>query len=131
MSFNVHFYDYTSRSDGAHKWRALVYSKNLFHWFREMRKDIVQIVTSMDNEEFKIFVAGFFDAEGTRTDRLVIYNKNEELLIAIQERLQQIDIPSHIYKYGVVHGIQIYRRLDVEKFCRLIPAYRLKARSAE
>ncbi|TMI08356.1 hypothetical protein E6H34_05490 [Candidatus Bathyarchaeota archaeon] len=75
-------------------------------------------------------LAGFFDAEGTHTDRLVIYNKNRKLLASIQRRLQEIGISGHVYRYGVVHGIQIYRKLDVEKFRRLIPSYRLKARVA-
>ena len=84
----------------------------------------------MNDNDIRHFIAGFFDAESTKTDRLVIYNKNREMLTVVQVRLEKMGIPSQLYKYGVVYGIQIYRKRDVEKFCRLIPAYRLKARSA-
>ena len=130
MNFKVHFYDYTSRADGSHKWRALVFSKDLFLWFGEMRRNITDVVDGLTNKDFKNFLAGFFDAEGTHTDRLVIYNKNKKLLVSIQRRLLDIGISGQIYRYGAVHGIQIYRKLDVEKFRRLIPSYRLKARNA-
>jgi hypothetical protein len=130
MNFKVHFYDYTSRTDGRHKWRALVFSKDLFVWFRSMRVDILDVVAKMKAREFKRFLAGFFDAEGTKTDRVVIYNKNRKLLSLIQKKLGRIGVSSYIYKFGRVYGIQIYRKLDAEKFCRLVQSYRLKARSA-
>ena len=56
MNFNVHFYDYMSKTDGSHKWRALVFSKDLFLWFGEMRRNIVDVVDGLTNNDFKKFL---------------------------------------------------------------------------
>ncbi len=69
------------------------------------------------------------DAEGTVTDRVVIYNKDTKLLNSIQKKLNELGITnSHIYKFGVVQGLQIYRRASLKRFVGEIPAVKLQPR---
>ena len=71
------------------------------------------------------------DAEGTVTDRVVIYNKDIELLKSIQKKLNELGITgSHIYKFGVIHGLQIYRRQSLKIFVGEIPAVKLQSSAA-
>ena len=90
-------------------------------------REIENYLENLPNEESKLFIAGFVDAEATFTDRVVIYNKNTKLLRVIQRKLDLLGIRnSHIYKFGVVHGLQLYRRKDLSKFVRDIPAVKLR-----
>jgi len=73
----------------------------------------------------KKFIAGFFDAEGTITDRLVFYNKNKKLLEEIKKFLETLEIISYIYKFPNVWGLQIYRRIHVQLFRKHIDSVKL------
>jgi len=130
LGSKVYFYSYFAKADDVRKWRALVHSKKIYLWFKELKENPDKYVEQLSNEELKEFVAGLFDAEGTITDRLVFYNKNKELLDKIKERLGAIGIKSNLYKFGKVYGIQLYRKEHVEKFRALIPSFRLKVHSA-
>lgn len=90
-------------------------------------KDPARFFSRLSTDEKKYFIAGFFDAEGTATDRIVIYNSNTKLLRAIQNFLSEIGVPSYIYKFGKVHGVQIYRKAHVEMFLKHVKAVRLVA----
>lgn len=109
------------------KHRVLTYSKPLFLEFERIMKNPARLFSRLDVEEKKRFVGGLFDAEGTATDRIVIYNSDTGLLKAIQRFLKQIGIPSYIYKFGKVHGVQVYRKVHVELFLKQIKAVRLIA----
>src|SRR3989338_3081332 len=113
----------------AEKSRVLTYSKSLFLEFEEIMKDAAKFFSTLSTKEKKDFVAGFFDAEGTATDRFVIYNSNKELLQAIQEFLQKIGIPNYIYRFGKIHGLQIYRKNHMQIFLKEIKAIRLSRRT--
>ena len=92
--------------------------------FRNLRA----YIDGLTDEEAKQFIAGVLDAEGTVTDRVVVYNKNMVLLRAIQSKLDKLGIfHSHIYKFGVVHGLQIYRRESLESIVDEIPAVILRS----
>src|SRR3989344_4238334 len=105
--FNVHDYDF--KFGKTHMRRIMVYSKKLFIEFEDMRN----------------FIGGLFDAEGTITDRLVVYNMDLKLLKAIQKFLKQKKILSYIYRFGKVYGVQIYKKEDVKKFRKLINCVKL------
>ncbi len=100
----------------GNKIRVLTYSKELFVWFEKISNDVTGFFNGLANEEKKKFIAGFFDAEGTVTDRLVIYNSDKVLLEAIQKFLNNLGIVSHIYKFGKIFGLQIYRRSSIRIF---------------
>ena len=124
----VFFYRYYSRQDQAWKYRALVYSKELFTRLKSVFRNISAYIDELSDEEAKQFIAGVLDAEGTVTDRVVIYNKNMVLLRAIQRKLDKLGIfHSHIYKFGVVHGLQIYRRGSLKSLVGEIPAVKLRS----
>ena len=131
LGSKVHFYSYFARADNVRKWRALIHSKKIYLWFKELKQNPNKYVDQFSNEELKEFVAGLFDAEGTITDRLVFYNKDKELLDKVKERLDVLGIKSNLYKFGKVYGIQLYRKEYVEKFRALIPSFRLKVHSAD
>ena len=124
----VHSYRYYAKQDRTHKYRVLVYSKELYTELRNTFRDIGAYINQLSDEDVKQFIAGVMDAEGTVTDRVVIYNKDEQLLESIQNRLNQLGIPdSHIYKFGVVHGLQIYRRASLKSLVGEIPAVKLQS----
>ena len=98
------------------KIRVLTYSKSLFLEFEKLRKDPVAFFEKLSKPKKLKFVAGFFDAEGTYTDRIVIYNSRLELLKSVQSFLTTIGIFPTIYKFGKISGLQLYKKIYVEKF---------------
>ena len=127
MGFKVYFYSYYAKADHVFKWRVLTYSKELYTMMRSTFKDITGYFNLLSDGDAIQFIAGFSDAEGTRTDRIVIYNQNLKLLELIKRRLENLGVQnSHIYKFGSVYGLQIYRKRSVKKFLDLIPSRRLK-----
>ena len=129
MKFKTYFYSYYAKADYAVKWRVLIYSKELYLAMRNMFQRIAQYFSALSDEDAVQFIAGLFDAEGTRTDRIVIYNQNLELLEQIKHRLENSNVHNcQIYRFGPIHGLQIYRKNSVKKFCELIPSCRLKVR---
>jgi LAGLIDADG-like domain len=128
LGLKTFFYKYYSKQDKAWKHRALVYSKELFMRLKSVFRKIRAYIDSLSDEEAKQFIAGVLDAEGTVTDRVVIYNKSMVLLRAIQTKLEKLGISnSHIYKFGVVHGLQIYRRQSLKRLVGEIPAVKLRS----
>jgi len=128
MQVKTHFYSYYSRKDGVMKWRILLYSKELYMVMREVFQKITEYFESLPDMEARQFIAGLFDAEGTKTDRIVIYNRNVDLLRLIKQKLEDFGIKnSYTYSFGPIYGLQIYRKSSVKKFLEVIPSYRLKA----
>jgi len=74
MDLNVHHYGFLN------KIRAMIYSKALFHEFRKIRENPIEFFRSLSKKQKLEFFSGFFDAEGTATDRLVVYNGNLDIL---------------------------------------------------
>ena len=131
LGLKVFAYRYYAKADHTFKYRALVYSKKLFLELRKIFKDISNYTKKLAAGAVKSFIAGFLDAEGTVTDRVVIYNKNLELLQTIQDRLTRMDIPNvYIYKFGVVEGLQIYRMNSLRKLVKEIPSVKLNRPSS-
>jgi len=129
LGYKVYSYRYYAKADKVWKYRALVYSKALYLDLRAKFSDIATYVAALSDDEVKSFVAGVTDAEGTVTDRIVIYNGNIALLGAIQKRLELLGIKhSHIYKYGTIHGLQLYRRESLQKFVEAIPSIKLNSK---
>ncbi len=128
LGLKTFFYKYYARQDKAWKFRALVYSKDLFMRLKSVFRNLKAYIDELSDEDAKEFIAGVLDAEGTVTDRVVIYNKNMVLLRAIQKKLDKLGIfHSHIYKFGVVHGLQIYRRRSLKSLVGEIPAVKLRS----
>ena len=124
----VYSYRYYAKHDKTYKHRALVYSKELYTHLRSTFRNIETYIDQLSDDDAKTFIAGVMDAEGTVTDRIVIYNKNTSLLKSIQKKLNELGITdSHMYKFGVVHGLQIYRRASLKKFVGEIPAVKLRS----
>lgn len=107
MGLNVHHYGFLNKK------RAMVYSKPLFHKFRELREKPKEFFRKLSIKEKFEFFSGLFDAEGTITDRLVLYNGNIEILKEIKNFLIKNSIAGNIYRYGKIHGIQIYQRESI------------------
>ena len=107
------------------KYRVLTYSKALYLEFESIMKNPVDFFSALPESEKKDFIAGFFDAEGTKTDRIVIYNSDKPLLEAIQRFLSEIGIPGHIYRFGKIHGLQVYRKRHATLFLEQINSVRL------
>ncbi len=120
LDLKVHHYGFLN------KFRALVYSKELFFIFKEMRNNIEKFFSELSEKEKFNFIAGFFDAEGTVTDRLVIYNSNTKLLKLIQDFLNRKEIKSYIYKFGKIFGLQIYRKSHVLLFKENISSVKIQ-----
>ena len=128
LGLKVFFYRYFAKQDNSYKYRALVYSKELFMRLKSVFRHLKAYIDSLSDEEARQFIAGVLDAEGTVTDRIVIYNKNLVLLRAVQRRFDKLGIfHSHIYKFGVVHGLQIYRRRSLKSLVGEIPAVKLRS----
>ena len=128
LGLKVFFYRYYSKQDKAWKYRALVYSKELYLRLKSVFHNIRAYIEKLSDDESRQFIAGVLDAEGTVTDRVVIYNKSMVLLRAIQEKLDKLGIfHSHIYEFGVVHGLQIYRRRGLKSLVGEIPAVKLRS----
>ena len=125
----VYSYRYYAKKDRTSKLRALVYSKELYMELRRIFRDMESYIESLSDTEVKEFIAGMMDAEGTVTDRVVIYNKDTKLLRLIQRRLDRLGIDgSHIYKFGVVHGLQLYRRGSLKRLVGEIPSVKLRSK---
>ena len=89
--------------DGVRKWRLLIYSKELFVLLQEVFQRIPEYFENLSDTEARQFIAALFDAEGTKTDRIVIYNQNVDLLKRISIKLESLGIKdSHIYSFGKV-----------------------------
>ena len=129
MGLKAHLYQYYVKRDRTTKWRVLVYSKDFYIAIRNMFARITEYFSKLSDEEAVEFIAGLFDAEGTKTDRIVIYNQNLKLLNLIRERLEKLGIRNvYVYKFASVYGLQIYRKKFVKKFLEKVPSIRLKAR---
>ena len=126
LGFNVHVYRYRDKRHGIWKWRALVYSKALFMAFLRLRRNMLQYVEELDDAGLCEFTAGLFDAEGTVTDRLVIYNSDLELLVLLKRRLSRLGVEARIYRFGPVFGLQIHRKEDMLKFAEMVPSLKLR-----
>ena len=125
----VYSYRYYAKEDKTYKLRALVYSKELYTKLRKIFHDIKSYIDSLSDNHVKQFIAGLIDAEGTVTDRVIIYNKNTRLLRLVQQQLDKLGVKnSHIYKFGVVHGLQIYRRASLKSLVGEIPSVKLRSR---
>ncbi|MBI2667643.1 hypothetical protein HYX17_02625 [Candidatus Woesearchaeota archaeon] len=107
------------------KIRVYVCAKRLFTEFSEVKKNPVNHFLNLNENDKKEFVAGFFDAEGTVTDRFVIYNGNITLLQAIEKFLKKLGIVCYIYRFGKIFGIQIYQKKSVEKFVNHIKCIKI------
>ena len=129
MNGKLFFYQFIDRRHRLKKWRLALYSKTFFDRLRKVKQDPLGYLKTLNDDEVRYFIAGLFDAEGTKTDRLVIYNRNLELLQEIGRRLSNFDIHSKIYKFGSIYGLQIHRKNSVKIFLEIIPSYRLTASS--
>ena len=89
------------------KQRVLTYSKKLYLEFENIRKNLIEYFEKLPKKEKMKFIAGFFDAEGTVTDRLVIYNSNRKLLESLKKFLEKLGIICYIYRFGKIFGLQI------------------------
>ena len=116
LGFNTFFYKIP-----GNKKRVLVYSKQLFQEFSNMTENLTKFFRSLTKEEKNEFIAGFLDAEGTVTDRVVIYNKDRKLLENIKEFLiTEYGIICYIYHFGKIFGLQIYRKNSINTLKRVI-----------
>ena len=128
MGFNAKPYRFYAKHDHTFKWRTYVYSKELFLELKKTFPRIESYLNGLSAKDSKQFIAGMIDAEGTVSDRLVIYNKNTALLEAIKRKLDEFGIShSHIYRYGVVHGLYVFRRKSLESLVGEIPAVKLQS----
>ena len=108
LGLNVFLYSISNN-----KKRVLVYSKKLFLYFKKVAENPANFFISLSENEKKEFIAGFLDAEGTVTDRVVIYNSNKELLEVIKTFLQNNGVSCNIYRFGKIYGIQIYKKSSI------------------
>ncbi len=128
MGFRLKPYVYFAKHDDIFKWRAQVYSKALHLQLKEIFSSIISYFEKLSIEEAKQFIAGFFDAEGTIIRcAVIIYNKDEKLLVAIQQRFRDMGIsPTYIYPYNVVKGLTIMRKACIKKMIQEIPALKFR-----
>lgn len=113
IGLNVHHYGFLNKK------RAMVYSKAMFIEFRRMRSNPKEFFRNLKIKDKFEFFSGFFDAEGTVTDRLVVYNGELDLLDEMQRFLEKNKIHGHIYRYGKIFGIQIYKRESIARLREL------------
>ena len=127
LGLNVHYYPHTQN-----KIRAMVYSKQLFNEFKEIRENTISYFNKLKPKDKFEFISGFFDAEGTVTDRIVLYNGNIDLLIAIQRFIAaRINVVGRVYRYGKIHGMQIYKREHIKKFIKHTNSIKLSIRPSQ
>jgi|SRR3989344_2992519 len=107
------------------KIRILSYSKEKFLELKGVKENPLDYFIKLNDKGKKKFIGGFFDAEGTITDRLVIYNKDKKLLEEIQKFLETLGVISHIYKFPNVSGLQIYRKIHIQIFKKNIKSVKL------
>src|SRR3989338_418434 len=108
------------------KTRSLVYSKNLYKEFEILRENPVEFFDNLQDKDKWDFISGFFDAEGTVTDRIVIYNRHLKLLEAISEFLSKQGLTCKIYRFGKIFGVQIYRAKSIEIFRKSIRGIKIR-----
>ena len=119
QGLKVHFYGY------GNKTRALVYSKELFLLFQRIRKEPLKFFKKLSEEAKKEFIGGLLDADGTVTDRVVIYNREKKLLEAMRETLKELGINARVYKFGKIYGLQVHRKRDLNLLKRMIRSLKL------
>jgi len=129
MNVKPYFYQFNDWRHQLRKYRLALYSKALFEKLKEVKQDPVKYLKTLEDSEVVYFIAGLFDSEGTKTDRLVIYNGNLRLLEEVKRRLNNFNIHCKIYKFGSIYGLQIHRKTSVEIFLKLIPSYKLTTSS--
>lgn len=98
--------------------QAFVSAKRLFEDFGNVRDNPAKYFAELSPKDKKKFVAGFFDAEGTATDRLVLYNGDLGLLEEIKSFLESLGSVCYIYRFGKIWGIQIYQKESVKIFLK-------------
>lgn len=118
------------RHEGEY-WKGKIYSKELYERLKEVRSYIHEIVNTLPNAQFRAFVRGLFDAEGTITThyksslRVRIAQKDKELLGVIAKKLRNIGInctdPFPSDRYGT-YVIQIPHS-SVSEFFEKIGTY--------
>ena len=122
----IHFKPFKYRVP-SNKIRILIYSKEFCNRLREIKKSPEKYFKSLSNNEKLEFISGFYDAEGTITDRIVIYNKNYDLLEEIKKFLETLQIESSIYRFGKVFGLQIHKKSSIKKFIEKTDSIRLRS----
>jgi len=122
VKLKIKFYKYKVPDN---KIRIYSCSKERFLELKKIKENPVKFFKNLNMKGKKKFIAGFFDAEGTITDRLVFYNKNKKLLEEIKKFLETLEIISYIYKFPNVWGLQIYRRIHVQLFRKHIDSVKL------
>jgi len=111
IGLKVHYYAY------GNKVRALVYSKKTYLEFLKIRADPVKYFKKLGPRGKLEFISGLFDAEGTVTDRLVLYNGHIGILQEIQSFIaEKINVTGHVYRYGKICGLQIYKKDHIKAF---------------
>jgi len=118
----IKFYKYKVPEN---KIRIYSCSKERYLILKEVKENVVDYFKKLNIRGKKKFIAGFFDAEGTVTDRLVVYNKNKKLLEEMKKFLETLDVIGHIYKFPKVFGLQIYRKHHVHMFKKHINSVKL------
>ena len=128
LGHKVFAYRYLAKRDKTWKYRALVYSKQLYQFLKGTFERIDKYIQSLSEDEAREFIAGLLDAEGTVTDRVVIYNENHGLLHAVRKKLVAMGFENvYIYNFGTVKGIQIYKRSVLKRFFKEIPSLKLRS----
>jgi len=122
ISKNKKFYSYNVPDN---KIRILRYSKSECLELLTIKENVANHFAALSARKKKCFIAGFFDAEGTVTDRLVIYNQNKKLLEEIGKFLTKLKIRPYIYKFNKVYGLQIYRKIYIQTFRKNIKSVKL------
>lgn len=107
----VHEYQY--KSPGGLKTRILVHNKNLFIQFKKLREEPIKFFNRLSKEEKINFISGLLDADGTITDRIVIYASNENLLKRFEQFLKNYEVVGNVYKFGSISGLQIYSKKSI------------------
>ena len=108
------------------KIRVLTYSKELFIWFKELRLKPDEYFKKLSEKEKYNFIGGLFDAEGTYTDRFVIYNGHKNLLEEIKNFFIKLKLSAYVYRFGKIYGVQIYKRKNISKLKKNIFSIKLK-----
>ncbi len=90
LGSKVYVYRYYAKKDKTYKFRALIYSKQVYKSLKFIFNSIDTYLNELSNYEARTFIAGLMDAEGTVTDRIVIYNSNRKLLEAVRNKLIQM-----------------------------------------
>ena len=126
-------------SDGVHMIYVYIHKNSL-------KQELINLLLSplneirFSNEKDEInFIRGFFDAEGSlysgarKSDRrIIMYQKEKEVLEYIRDTLNKMNIPSKIYgpyKNGknYIYRLIIFTKKNVEKFLKEInPSNKIK-----